>query len=384
MSGEFEAERDNPRLVAAIRERIALAGRITFREFMELVLYHPRHGYYRTARRPMGQRGDYVTSPEVGPLFGAIVARQLREMWDLMGRPCPFTVVEAGAGGGLLARDIFESVRRADAAFFDALQYRLVETSPPLTALGRQTLDELDLPSGKAAWQESLPGDVVGCILSNELIDAFPVHRVVVQNGRIQEVYVAWRGDAFVEETDDPSTPDIASYFKRLGLLPGEGCYAEVNLAAPAWVASVAAALRRGFVLTFDYGYEAAELYAPWRRDGSLRCFYRQAPAPDPYDRVGRQDLTASVDFTTMIRAGEEHGLTAIGLTTQARFLDALGLHDALTPADGRTGLDEYFSRRRAVVELTDPAGLGRIRVLVQAKGVGRLRLTGLAELPLR
>jgi len=380
MSSAFETERSNPRLVAAIRERIADAGRITFREFMELALYHPRHGYYRAVRRPMGRRGDYVTSPEVGPLFGAAIARQLREMWNVMGRPRPFTVVEAGAGSGLLARDIFESARRAEPAFFDALRYRLVETSPSLRALGQQLLDELDLPDGTAVWLETMPTEIVGCVLSNELIDAFPIHRVLVRNGRLNEVYVAWRDGAFVEEVGDPSTAEIAAYFERLSLLPGEGCYAEVNLQAPAWMRSVARALRRGFVLTFDYGYEAAELYAPWRRDGTLLCFHQQAPTADPYDRVGRQDLTASVDFTTLIRTGEEHGLITLGLVTQARFLDALGLRQSPPATEAPAALDEYFARRRAIVELTDPAGLGRIRVLAQAKGVGRPRLAGLTE----
>lgn len=379
MSSAFEAERSNPRLVAAIRERIANGGRITFREFMELALYHPRHGYYRVARRPMGRRGDYVTSPEVGPLFGAAIARQLQEMWDVMGRPHPFTVVEAGAGSGVLARDIIESARRAGPAFFDALRYGLVESSPSLRALGQQMLDELDLPDGKALWLETMPKEIVGCVLSNELIDAFPVHRVLVRNHRLNEVYVVWRDSAFVEEIGDPSTAEIAAYFERLGLFPGEGCYAEVNLEAPAWMGSVARALHRGFVLTFDYGYEAAELYAPWRRDGTLLCFYQQAPTADPYDRVGRQDLTASVDFTTLIRTGEEHGLITLGLVTQARFLYALGLRQESPATEAPAALDEYFARRRAIVELTDPAGLGRIRVLVQAKGIGRPRLAGLA-----
>jgi SAM-dependent MidA family methyltransferase len=166
-----------------------------------------------------------------------------------------------------------------------------------------------------------------------------------------------------------------------LGLLPGEGCRAEVNLAALVWMRQVAAALARGFVLTFDYGHEARDLYAPWRRDGTLLCFYRHNPSPDPYVRVGKQDMTAHVDFTSLVEEGRRHGLEPLGITTQSRFLAALGIGGALAPPSGaELPLEEYYARRRAVSELLDPAGLGRIRVLVQAKGVGGCKLRGLGK----
>jgi SAM-dependent MidA family methyltransferase len=192
-------------------------------------------------------------------------------------------------------------------------------------------------------------------------------------------VYVTRDGQRFGDEPDVPSTPDIAGYFERLGLLPGEGCQAEVNVAAPDWMHRAASALQRGFLLTFDYGYEAEELYAPWRGHGTLLCFYKHNPSDNPYVRVGRQDMTAHVDFTSVRRAGEEAGLTTLGLVSQSEFLMNLGLPDAL-PAigEGETDLEDYYIRRRAVVELVDPAGLGRIKVLVQARGVGEPALTGL------
>jgi SAM-dependent MidA family methyltransferase len=143
----------------------------------------------------------------------------------------------------------------------------------------------------------------------------------------------------------------------------------------------VAAALGRGFVLTFDYGHEAAELYAPWRRDGTLLCFYRHNPSSDPYARIGKQDMTAHVDFTSLVEEGRRHGLEPLGLTTQARFLAALGIGEALARTPGvELSLEEYYSRRRAVTELLDSAGLGRIRVLVQAKGAQACHLRGLKD----
>ena len=377
----FEATTENEFLADAIRERIEAEGRITFREFMALCLYHPQHGYYFSRRQAMGRSADYLTSPEVHPLFGALVARQLIEMWEAMGCPSSFDVLEMGPGSGLLARDILVAARRSEPLFFEALRYRLLETSPRQAERQRDTLEGLDLPAGKVEWVDGdLPAaGVRGCILSNELVDSFPVHRVALAGGELREVYVSWRGAAFVEELGEPSTPALNEYFKRLGLLPGEGCRAEVNLEALAWVRQVATALDRGFVLTVDYGHLAPELYAPWRRDGTLLCFYRHSPSHDPYRRIGRQDMTAHVDFTSLIEEGRRQGLEMLGLTTQSRFLAALGIGEALRLDEGDADMEEHFARRRAAQELTDAAGLGRIRVLAQSKGVADCRLAGLA-----
>jgi SAM-dependent MidA family methyltransferase len=311
-------------------------------------------------------------------------------MWEVMGSPtrhggqARFDVLEMGAGNGLLARDVLLWARRVQPAFFDALAYRIAETSAALVERQRQTLETLGLPEGKVAWEAGespAAASVTGCILSNELVDSFPVHRVAVEGGVLREVYVVWQDGGFGEELGPPSTPALAAYFDRLGLLPGEGCRAEVNLAALDWMRQVADALTRGFVLTFDYGHEAAELYAPWRRDGTLLCFYRHNPSSDPYARIGKQDMTAHVDFTSLVEAGRRHGLEPLGITTQARFLAALGIGDALARAPGaELPLEEYYSRRRAVTELLDSAGLGRIRVVVQAKGVGPCALRGLQD----
>ena len=224
---------------------------------------------------------------------------------------------------------------------------------------------------------------VEGCFLSNELVDAFPVHRAYVEEGKLREVYIGESGGTLAEELGETSTPALAAYFDRLRLLPGEGCYAEVNLAAPEWIAGVGRSLRRGFMLTFDYGYPAAELYAPWRRDGTLLCFYRHNPSHHPYARLGRQDITAHVDFTALEMAGREAGLETLTLTTQARFLAALGIGEGVgrVAQESSQALEEYYARRRAVSELLDPGGLGRIRLLVQSRGVGPCDLLGLREI---
>jgi SAM-dependent MidA family methyltransferase len=163
-------------------------------------------------------------------------------------------------------------------------------------------------------------------------------------------------------------------------MLPGEGCFAEVNLEAPRWIADVASRLTRGFVLTFDYGYEASDLYAPWRRDGTLLCFYKQSVSSDPYQRIGKQDITASIDFTTLRRAGEDAGLTTIAMTDQSQFLQRLGITNALAAATSGNQLEEYFARRNVVLDLIDPARLGRVKVLLQTKNVAARTFTGFAD----
>jgi SAM-dependent MidA family methyltransferase len=378
---EFESATENAALVELLHRRIDAEGAITFHDYMETVLYHPHHGYYAT-RQPMGRSGDYLTSPEVHPIFGALVGKQLSQLWELLGRPQPFDVVEQGAGTGRLARDILRWAQTRAPELFDALRYRIVEVSPALRRRQEETLAGLPDPEGGIECLEELPEELEGCLLSNELIDSFPVHRIAHQERQLMEVYVSHRDGRFEELLGLASSERIAGYFADLGLWPGEGCQAEVNLRAVDWMAGAARALRRGFVLTFDYGYPAEELYAPWRRDGTLLCFYRHNPSQDPYARIGKQDMTAHVDFTTLIRVGEAHGLEGAGFTTQAAFLAKLGIGVGVDAVARETpeALEEYYARRRAVQELIDPAGLGRIRVLAQRKDVPPTDLWGFRE----
>ncbi|MGH2829664.1 MAG: class I SAM-dependent methyltransferase [Actinomycetota bacterium] len=377
MQTEFEPPTENAALKSAIIDRIQREDGITFRDFMQMALYEPGLGYYCTPRETMGRSGDYLTSPEVSPLFGAMFGRQLREMWGLLGAPSRFDIVEVGAGNGTLCRDVLSWAKRAAPEMLEASQYTIVEPIPALEAKQQAQVDSAGLRS-RVHWLAEMPGAVEGCIVSNELLDGMPVHRVAVSGGELHEIYVNWDGARFVEELRDPAH-EVRQYFDSVRLLPGEGCRAEVNLAAARWMRDAGSSLSRGFVLTFDYGYEASDLYAPWRADGTLLCFYRHNPSGDPYARIGRQDMTSHVDFTTLRRAGEDSGLTTAGLTSQAEFLTHLGISDALPPPDGEIDLEERLARRRAISELLDPAGLGRIKVLVQAKGVADARLRGFA-----
>jgi SAM-dependent MidA family methyltransferase len=192
---------------------------------------------------------------------------------------------------------------------------------------------------------------------------------VRVRDGRLYELLVGLQDGELVDVEVD-ARPDVSSHFDALGLRPGEGCEAEVNLVAPAWMSRAARALRRGYVLTLDYGYNASQLYAPWRKRGTLLTFYRHTSGDDPFARVGLQDITASVDFTSVRRAGEQAGLQTLTFTTQSEYLAGLGIGDALQKPPSPREMEAFYALRRAVMELTDAAGLGRIKVLIQSKGL--------------
>ena len=373
---EFESATENAALVDLLRQRIAAEGAITFHDYMETVLYHPQDGYY-ASREPMGREGDYLTSPEVNPIFGSLVAKQVAQFWELMERPGRFDIVEQGAGSGILARDILRWAGRRAPEFAAALRYQIVDISPSLQRRQGETLAEYEVE-----WQDELPQGIEGCLLSNELLDSFAVHRIVHRDGQLFEVYVTLEDGRFEEVSGPASTNRIAEYFADLGFWPGDGCVAEVNLQAIDWMKTVAESISKGFALTFDYGYEAKDLYAPWRRDGTLMCFYRHNPSTDPFARVGKQDMTSHVDFTTLMREGEAHGLVPAGFTMQSRFLSALGIGVGVDKVakESPNALEEYYSRRKAVQELIDPADLGRIRVLAQSRGVANEELMGFTE----
>jgi SAM-dependent MidA family methyltransferase len=371
-TNELAIAAENAALKAAITERVEREGPITFRDYMNMALYHPEHGYYSSDRPKMGREGDYLTSPQVHSVFGYMLAKQLWQVWALMNRPASFDIVEMGAGRGILCRDILSWAREQAPDFYGAIAYSLVERSDALRAEAKRMLEDAGWSPDKVGWTEGVSGDITGCIISNELVDSFPVHRVTVENGELREIYADWHDDKLVDMAAQPSTPELREYFERLELWPGEGSQAEVNLEAPHWIAEVGQALQRGVVLTFDYGYEAADLYAPWRGDGTLQCFYRHTVNSDPFARLGYQDMTAHVDFTTLAEEGRRWGLEPLDLISQSQFLTALGVGGGLSPTAGErdSGLQEYYERRRAIFTLIDPHRLGRIKVLVQHKAL--------------
>jgi SAM-dependent MidA family methyltransferase len=369
-----------------IRRRIAERGPITFAEFMEVALYWPRGGYY-AARDPVGgsedrigAEGDYYTSPLVHPAFGALLAVQLFQMWQIMERPAPFTVVEQGAGNGLLGRDIISFAAGLPARFIDCLMYVCVD---------RRVIRGLESGAANAHRVAStgLPvRPIQGCVLSNEYLDAFPVHQVIIEQGGLKEVYVAVDVDngELVTRTGQPSTPALAARFESLGLSLREGQTAEVNLGLAIWAQEAAAALERGFVMTVDYGRPARELYSPDDRfKGTLTTFHQHLQTDAPLKRLGQQDITAQVDFTSAVNAGRGVGLEPLGCTTQRDFLYQLNLAHFLEHAGSHNGGQrEIQAGRAAMLELVKPGGLGDFKVLAQGKNVGQPNLWGFKSAP--
>ena len=363
-----------------IRETIRAGGPMPFHQFMEIALYSPLGGYYR-ATSPAGASGDYFTSPTAHPLFGTLLAAQLFQMWETLDKPAPFTVLEPGAGSGVMARDIDTAVRADFPKLAAALRY---------VALDYAASPAGDAPPGLSfAAAAGVPAQgVVGCILTNELLDALPVHRFVVAGGVAREVYVGLDGEGFTEVLGDPSTPEAAHLLRGAGPGLPEGYRGEVRPAADLWLAEAAGALDRGFLLTIDYGGTTEDLHAPHRQGGTLRCHYRHVVTGNPYVRVGAQDITAHVDFSRLAAAGEGCGVQVLGYATQGEFLRNLGAdlyHEALAAqsrpqpsfSSGALPRQEYLANRMAMQSLLQPEGLGGFRVLAQGKGVSGAALWG-------
>lgn len=378
----------NPALCDAIARRIAESpGRITFAEYMDLVLYHPSHGYYATKAINIGRQGDFFTSPHLGADFGELLALAFVQMWEILGRSVPFTLLEMGAGQGILAADILGYLYRHYPDFFDAIEYVIVERSTALQNEQQQRLQDL-LPGAKGKngklplrWcsLEEIPvGSITGCCFSNELVDAMPVHQIIIEGDLLREIYVTTRdGSNFEEVIGEPSTPLLAEYFDLVKIeLPSsaysDGYRSEVNLAALDWLSAIASRVQRGYMLTIDYGYPASRYYSPARSQGTLQCYYRHQHHDNPYINIGRQDITAHVDFTALERWGELCGLNNVGFTQQGLFLMALGLGDriAALSTSGDRSIQQVLQRREALHQLIDPLGLGGFGVLVQSKGL--------------
>lgn len=381
-------EPENKELIGVLLERIQQKGTIPFVEFMDLVLYHPQHGYYNSPKEKIGPRGDYYTSPSVHPIFGHLIARQLHEMWEILDRPSPFTIAEMGAGRGLLCSDILHYIRENLPVFYEVILYLLTEKSPPFKAEQRILLTPF-AESQKIKWaspERLLSGEepFTGCLLSNELIDALPVHIVQQEKGQLAEIYVAYQNDSFVENTGFPSTPALEEYFHSFGSPLKDGQRAEVNLKALEWLEGVSRCLHRGFVLTIDYGYEAGELYHPDRREGTLLCYFRHSTSSNPYRHIGHQDITAHVNFTALIKKGEALGLAQAGYTEQYKFLTALGLLQDLEnweKKSSRSPGPDFFKNKLAMKSFLIPGGMGTLfKVLAQRKGVGEVTLSGFQD----
>jgi SAM-dependent MidA family methyltransferase len=353
-----------------IRER----GPLTVAAFMELALYDSDFGYYARAARRSGRAGDFFTSVDVGPLFGELLARQIIEMAALLPNPL-FDLVEAGAGNGRLSGDILRAIQQRDPALYEHLRLQLVEISAEARAEQRTTLGEAS--DRLASSSADLPADFEGVLVANELLDALPVHQVVMRGDELREVYVEARGDRLATVEGPLSTPALRQYFEYEHVALESGWRAEINLRAAEWTRHAVRALRQGFMILIDYGHQAAELYSAGHSSGTLTTFSRHTMAgperagdvPAWLERPGQQDITAHVDFTGVQHAAEREGATTLAFLDQTYFLLGLGAAE-IDASDLKT--------RLALKTLLMPGGLGStLKVLILGKNVGTPTLLG-------
>jgi SAM-dependent MidA family methyltransferase len=342
--------------VEALRDEILAAPRrrITFARFMERALAEPGLGYYATSQLRPTRGGDFLTAPELHPFFGRCLARFVAAAWKRAGHPRSFVVHEHGAGRGRLREEVLAGLAVEAPALGETIAWLI-----------------LDLPGwaghGPSPLVEPQPGpERADLVLANEYLDALPVHRLVQTDG-LQEAWVTWRDGWFAEVLGEPSEAGLAAHLAADGVTLRPGQRAEVCLAAPRWITAAAGTLRPGGVLlVIDYGHEAAELHGPQRQAGSLLTYRAHHVGDDPFAAVGRSDITAHVDLSALGRAAEVAGLSAVGRTSQARFLADLGLGDLLATLgrDPATPLPAYLVARSAVARLLDPRHLGAFAVM--------------------
>ncbi len=325
-----------------LRERIASRGPLSMAEVMQEALYHPEYGYY-SRLRGFGAEGDFITSPEISPAFGQLLAREARHLRRHLGDPRPLRVLELGGGNGALAEAFLSQA--AD------VEYAIDETSASLRDVQRSRL-------GSAITQR--PSGPAHLVIANEVLDAQPAHRLTVRNGALRELRVAH--DFTWIETEAP--PAALTYFDRLKLAPPEGAIVEVNLSLPQWAVQLKSRMtQQSLALILDYGYTAEDLFS--RSQGTLLTYYKHTLASDPLARLGEQDISVHVDFSSLAMAARDAGIDVLGITSQATLLRRLGILDL--PLD-----------RRSLHPLLDPEGLGRIGVLFLGRGLGSYLPLGL------
>jgi SAM-dependent MidA family methyltransferase len=362
----------NP-LQQKIIERIKTEGPLPFKTFMEMALYEPGLGYYSSDNIEIGRAGDFYTSQHVHPAFGAMIAVQLEEMWATMGRPSDFYVIEPGAGAGLMCLDILQYLQ--DKEFFHALTYLLVEINPSVQLKQKNVLKKYE---DKIRWASTLRavGNRRGCILSNELLDAFPVH-LVEMNEEIKEIYITYSNDSsFLEIRMPLSTPALTDYFEEFSVQLPKGYRTEINLRIKDWLQSANEILPEGFILTIDYGYPSREYYSEERNKGTLLCYHRHQVHEDPYINIGHQDITAHVNFSSVKKWGELFGFRTLGFCRQGTYLISLGIDGVIRKLFADS--PDYLFEVARIKRLIFPGTLGEThKVMVQYKGKGNPQLQG-------
>jgi len=349
-----------------IINKIKQNGPISFRDFMEMALYYPGLGYYMSGKDRIGKEGDFYTSPNMTPVFGEMIGKQIVEMQQLL-EESVFTVVEMGAGTGLLSLDVLDYLEKHPTCEFD---YCIIEKSPARREEQKKRLGE------KARWVDSIQelSGMTGCVFSNELVDAFPVHLIQMEN-ELMEVHVGYYNNKFIEVLK-PASEELINYLSELNVVLPQGFRTEINLEGLKWIQDVASSLKKGFLLTIDYGYPSSELYAEYRDAGTIMCYYRHTTSENPYGHAGEQDITSHVNFSALDHWGQKFGLELCGFTDQAHFLLGLGIENYLETLQ-KNDPENYLKKMRQIKSLMMDMG-ETFKILIQGKGNACKKLSGL------
>lgn len=357
------AQAHSRQLCELIRGDIKLQGGwIPFSRFMELALYAPGLGYYSAGSRKLGEGGDFITAPEMSPLFGRTLARQVA---DIMAHSAPH-VLELGAGSGKLAVDLLGELER-QGKLPDS--YSILEVSADLRERQQALLQDC-LPHlmPRVHWLDALPEQISGVIIGNEVLDALPVHLLHWTDSRIMEIGVSHEGEKFIWAERLPETPALLEIAQQISV--PDDYISEISLTARGLVSSLCERLGSGALLFIDYGFGAREYYHPQRNTGTLMCHYRHHAHDDPFFLPGLQDITAHVDFTAIAESAIDHGASLLGYTSQAHFLLNCGITELLGETSPESVRD-YLPLSAQVQKLTSPAEMGELfKVIALGKGL--------------
>lgn len=377
-----------------IINKIKTEGPITFKNFMEMALYEPDIGYYTSQNTKIGKAGDFYTSSHLHPIFGAMIGKQTEDMWEIMGKPSVFQIIETGSGAGYLCKDMldyFKGVKGSrghpsqcygewsqgaskEKEIYKHLQYIIVELNPAMRENQKSLLSDF---SDKVSWASSIRelSNIRGCFLSNELLDSFPVHLIEMED-EIKEIFVSAEGERLIEIKEKPSTDEILNYLKEFSIELQKGYRTEINLQIKDWLNEVNNALTDGFILTIDYGYPARDYYSEDRNRGTLLCYHKHQVTEDPYQNIGEQDITAHVNFSSVKKWGEELGIKTIGFCQQGTFLISVGIDEAITEIYKNS--PDYLFEVAKIKGLILPGTMGEThKVMIQYKGKGEPELKG-------
>src|SRR5262245_33812731 len=347
-----DARAHSDRVAAHIRDEIASSGGwIGFARYMELALYAPGLGYYSAGARKLGSAGDFVTAPEISPLFGQTLARQVQQVL----RGGFDEILEVGAGSGALAATLLEELDSNEAA---PRSYLILELSADLRERSRDTLaSRVPHLLERVAWLNRLPPSFSGVVIGNEVLDAMPVHIVRVRSGKVEEAGVGVRSDR-LDWSWRLASGEVLAAAQALAL--PEGFRTEIGLAARAFVRSLADVLEKGVALFVDYGFPAKEYYHAQRSEGTLMCHYRHHAHADPFFFPGLQDITSHVDFSAVAAAARDSGLALAGYTSQAQFLVNCGITEVMsrTPAEDQ---GKFLPLANQANRLMSPAEMGEL-----------------------